>query len=107
MTILKQLKGLSAAEEFFQFLDVAYAPAVLNVARLHILRRMGQYLAQDTLAQADDETARALCRAHLEHAYSDFVQSSPLKERVFKVLKDAVKQPSAPLVQISRPALSK
>ena len=101
MTVLNQLKHLSAAEEFFQLLDVAYDPSVLNVARLHILKRMGEYLRRDTLAGADDEQARGLCRAHLERAYGDFVKSSPLNERVFKVLKDAVNPPSAPLVPLS------
>ena len=101
MTVLNQLRNLSAAEEFFQLLNVPYDAAVLNVARLHILKRMGEYLRRDTLAEADDDTARELCRAHLERAYADFVKSSPLNERVFKVLKDAVNPPSAPLVQIS------
>jgi nitrogenase-stabilizing/protective protein len=74
---------------------------VLNVARLHILKRMGEYLRQNMLAEAVEETARALCRAHLERAYSDFAKSSPLEQRVFKVLKDAVAPPSAPLVQLA------
>jgi nitrogenase-stabilizing/protective protein len=101
MTILDQLKHLSSAEEFFQLLNVSYDPAVLNVARLHILRRMGEYLRRDALAGADDDRALGLCRAHLENAYADFVKSSPLTERVFKVLKDAVNPPSAPLVPLS------
>ena len=101
MTILNQLKNLSAAEEFFQLLDVPFDPAVLNVARLHILKRMGEYLRRDALAGDDDDQTRALCRTHLEKAYADFVKSSPLNERVFKVLKDAVNPPSAPLVPLS------
>ena len=101
MNVIDQLKRLSSAEEFFTFLDVPYDPQVLNVARLHILRRMGEYLRGETGAGADDDTVRAACRAHLQHAYSDFVNSSPLAERVFKVLKDAVKPPSTPLVSLS------
>jgi nitrogenase-stabilizing/protective protein len=101
MNVIDQLKRLSSAEEFFTFLDVPYDPQVLNVARLHILRRMGEYLRGETLAEASDDTARASCRAHLEHAYNDFVNSSPLAERVFKVLKDAVKPPSIQLVSLS------
>jgi nitrogenase-stabilizing/protective protein len=101
MTVFDQLSNLSAAEEFFDLLEVPYDPAVLNVARLHILRRMGEYLRKNALVGADEETARALYRAHLERAYSDFVDSSPLEQRVFKVLKDAVTPPPTPLVQIS------
>jgi nitrogenase-stabilizing/protective protein len=103
MTVLDELKSLSTAEDFFELLDISYDPAVLDVARLHILKRMGEYLRKNknTLADADEDTARGLCRAHLERAYSDFVESSPLEQRVFKVLKDAVTPPSPPLVQIT------
>jgi nitrogenase-stabilizing/protective protein len=91
MSILQQLRGLSSAEEFFAFLDVDFDPKVVNVARLHILRRMGEYLAREDLEALDEKEARGLCRAQLEKAYVDFVASSPLEQRVFKVLKDAVK----------------
>lgn len=91
MSILEQLRTLSSAEDFFACLDVAYDPQVVNVARLHILRRMGHYLATQDLAALPDDAARDLVRAQLRQAYEDFVASSPLQQRVFKVLKDAVK----------------
>jgi nitrogenase-stabilizing/protective protein len=103
MNVLDQLGTLSTAEDFFHFLDIAYDPAVLDVVRLHILKRMGDYLRENksALAEADEQTARALCRAHLERAYRDFVESTPLEQRVFKVLKDAVTPSLTPLVQLS------
>jgi nitrogenase-stabilizing/protective protein len=103
MTVLDQLATLSTAEDFFNFLDIAYDPAVLDVVRLHILKRMGEYMRKnkDTLAEADEPTARALFRAHLERAYNDFIESTPLEQRVFKVLKDAVTSSSPSLVQLS------
>jgi nitrogenase-stabilizing/protective protein len=102
MTVREQLSKLSSAEEFFGFLDVPFDPAVLNVARLHILRRMGDNLRKSS-PEADDAKARTYFRAHLERAYQDFVSSSPIHERVFKVHKDAVRPHSAPLVQLSIP----
>jgi nitrogenase-stabilizing/protective protein len=105
--ILEQLRHLSATEEFFELLDVPYDPAVLRVARLHILRRMGQSLADNTLDGLAEAAAREQCRAHLARAYADFVASRPIEQRVFKVLKDAVaprrKAAFVPLSTLSQP----
>jgi nitrogenase-stabilizing/protective protein len=91
MSILNELGKLSSAEDFFLALELPYEPAVVNVARLHIMRRMGQYLGGDALGALDDTAARQACRSHLEKAYGDFVRSSPITERVFKVHQDALK----------------
>lgn len=96
MSILDELNHLSSAEEFFVALGLGYDPNIVNVARLHILRRMGEYLRGDQLAGADEPSIRAACRTHLEKAYQDFVRSSPIEERVFKVHKDAVKPVGPP-----------
>jgi nitrogenase-stabilizing/protective protein len=88
MSVLADLEKLSAAEEFFSYLQVDYDPAQLRVARLHILRRMGVYLAAKDFSSASEEAAFAGAREALQQAYGDFIESSPLDERVFKVLKD-------------------
>jgi nitrogenase-stabilizing/protective protein len=93
--IVKRLKALGSAEEFFTTLGVAYDPATVNVARLHILKRMGVYLAGDDLDGLPDSIAHARAKAMLERAHDDFRRSGPLEERVFKVHKDAV-APKAP-----------
>ena len=102
MTVLEQLSQLSSAEDFFRFLAVPYDPAVLDVARLHILKRMGDNLRK-AAAETDESKARAYFRAHLERAYQDFVNSSPIQERVFKVHRDALRTHAAPLVHLSIP----
>ncbi|MER8823201.1 nitrogenase stabilizing/protective protein NifW [Mesorhizobium sp. M0991] len=86
--ILARLKRLSAAEEFFAVLGVSYDPKVLNVSRLHIMKRVGQYLAEEDFSGLPDQVIAARVRATLERAYEDFAVSSPLTHRVFKVLKD-------------------
>jgi nitrogenase-stabilizing/protective protein len=93
-----KLQRAGSAEEFFELLGVAYDPKLVNVARLHILKRMGQYLAGEDLAGLSEAEATTRCKAVLERAYADFVASSPLDQRVFKVLKDAVlpKSPRQP-----------
>jgi nitrogenase-stabilizing/protective protein len=95
MSVLDDLRRLSAAEEIFRYLDVPFEASVINVARLHILRRMGEYLAKEPLAELAEPDIRERCRAHLQMAYDDFVARSPLDERVFKVHKDAVKPKAA------------
>ena len=104
MTVLDDLMSLSSAEEFFTYLGVPFEPSVVNVARLHILRRMGQYLRATGIEAADDDEVRSLCRTHLEQAYADFVASSPIEQRVFKVHQDAVApkpEPAKPFVSLT------
>ncbi|GLI94105.1 nitrogenase stabilizing/protective protein NifW [Methylocystis echinoides] len=104
MSVFDELRKLSSAEDFFETLGVDYDPAVVRVARLHILRRMGEYLAKNELDGATDDEARAACQETLSRAYEDFVASSPIAERVFKVHKDAVKpkaEPAKPFVPLT------
>jgi nitrogenase-stabilizing/protective protein len=91
--VLEKLNSLSSAEDFFTVLGVAYDPKVVNVARLHILKRMGQYLAGEDFAGLPDAIVTARCKSVLERAYADFVASTPLDERVFQGLQEAVAPP--------------
>jgi nitrogenase-stabilizing/protective protein len=91
--VFEQLNNASCAEDFFALLGVDYDPKHVNVVRLHILRRMGQYLVSEDFEGMSDADVTARCKAVLEQAYADFVASSPLDQRVFKVLKDAVAPP--------------
>lgn len=108
MSVLEELNQLSAAEDFFTFLDVPYDATIVRVARLHIMRRMGQYLKGSQMDGAfdglSDSEVRALCREYLDQAYKDFVKSSPIEERVFKVHKEAVApkaEPAKPFVSLT------
>lgn len=91
--VLDQLNKASSAEDFFALLGVEYDPRHVNVVRLHILRRMGQYLVSEDFTGLSDAEVALRCKAVLEQAYADFLVSSPLDQRVFKVLKDAVAPP--------------
>jgi nitrogenase-stabilizing/protective protein len=94
MSVLQDLGRLSSAEDFFTYLDLPFEPSIVQVSRLHILRRMGQYIKGSELDGAfeglSDDEIKALCREHLDQAYQDFVASSPIQERLFKVHKDAI-----------------
>ena len=102
--MLAALKKAGSAEEFFALLGVAYDPKVLNVARLHILKRMSEHLADSELDGLPAQAAQARLHDALTRAYADFVASSPIAERVFKVHKDAVKpkaEPAKPFVPLT------
>jgi nitrogenase-stabilizing/protective protein len=88
--LTSRLKGLSSANEFLEFFGVPYDEHVVNVNRLHILKRFYQYLHKAEGLEGLDEVALyAKYRDLLIHAYQDFVHSDAATEKVFKVFQDA------------------
>jgi len=101
---LDTLTGLSSAEEFLDFLKVPYDPQVVRVNRLHILKRFHDYIGQLPGDLDSASLGQAYSQA-LEHAYSDFVTSNAVTEKVFKVFQQADSRRKAsfvPLAAISR-----
>lgn len=97
-SLTDRLKALSSAEDFLVFFGVAYDEPVVQVNRLHILKRFYQYLHQakglphdssEGLAGLAEVELFRRYREMLAQAYQDFVQSTPAKEKVFKVFQDA------------------
>ncbi|WP_372527470.1 nitrogenase stabilizing/protective protein NifW [Piscinibacter sp.] len=88
--LTQRLRELSSAEDFLDFFAVPFDPQVVNVSRLHILKRFFQYIRQEPKLPADNEQALYQCyRALLVRSYEDFVKSTPAREKVFKVFQDA------------------
>jgi nitrogenase-stabilizing/protective protein len=92
MGIADELRGLSSAEDFFHLLGVEFEPRVLNPARLHIMRRMGESLSRTSVEGLEEQQVRAVFRDALQAAYGAFVTGSPLDQRVFKVHRNARRQ---------------
>jgi nitrogenase-stabilizing/protective protein len=68
---------------------VPFEQDVVNVSRLHILKRFFQYLRQASLLSAGNEVELYTAyREQLLRAYTDFVTSTPAQEKVFKVFQD-------------------
>ncbi len=87
------LDDLETAEDFLRFFQVTYDQRVVNVNRLHILQRFHDYLSADTgMEGLDDEGTAARYRVHLDRAYQDFVLSSAITEKTFKVHKDEARK---------------
>jgi nitrogenase-stabilizing/protective protein len=85
----ERLKALSSAEDFFTFFAVPCAESVVQVNRLHILKRFYQYLHKaEGLQGANEVELYRRYRGLLAQAYQDFVQSTPAQEKVFKIFQD-------------------
>lgn len=85
-TFAQALEGLESAEDFLEFFDIPYDPAVVQVNRLHILQRFHDYLARQAPNLPPAEGAqRGIYRLWLGRAYEDFVHSDARTEKVFKV----------------------
>ncbi|MDD5248192.1 MAG: homocitrate synthase [Rhodocyclaceae bacterium] len=93
------IADLESAEDFLDYFDVAYDRSVVQVNRLHILQRFHDYLAK---SRAERLPGYAEYRACLALAYSDFVTSDAITEKVFKVLQRASGMATVPLAAIGR-----
>ena len=87
--LVQKLKELSSAEDFMLFFSVPFDQKVINVSRLHILKRFFQYIRQQKdLPQGDELALFTAYRGLLAKAYGDFVTSTPAQEKVFKVFQE-------------------
>ncbi|MEM8836624.1 MAG: nitrogenase stabilizing/protective protein NifW [Pseudomonadota bacterium] len=86
--VLDHIAALSSAEDIFTYLLLPFDQSVLNVSRLHIMKRMGQYLSEANVDASDSDEAFLKARTALKQAYTDFVESTPGTEKVFKVFED-------------------
>jgi nitrogenase-stabilizing/protective protein len=90
-SLTERLKALSSAEDFFESSSaMPFDERVVQVNRLHILKRFYQYLhTSDGLPRLDDVEQFRHYRGLLGQAYQDFVRSTPGAEKVFKVFQEA------------------
>jgi nitrogenase-stabilizing/protective protein len=101
--VIEHIASLSSAEDIFTYLLLPFEQPVLNVARLHIMKRLGQYLRSADFKGMDEEQIFLSARQHLKRAYMDFIESSPLEEKVFKVFNDKpAEAPAKPFVGIDQ-----
>ncbi|MEM8957958.1 MAG: nitrogenase stabilizing/protective protein NifW [Pseudomonadota bacterium] len=100
--VIAHISSLSSAEDIFTYLLLPFEQRVLNIARLHIMKRLGQYLRDEDFNQADEEAIFLATRHHLKRAYLDFVESSPLEEKVFKVFTDKAAEQAQRFVSIDQ-----
>lgn len=101
--LARDLERLESAEALFEYFDLTYDAHVLNVSRLHILKRFNQYLAHAGGIEAlDPAFARERCRAMLACAYQDLVGSSGIEQKLFRVFQRAQGEHRVPVTGIGR-----
>ncbi|MBO9997785.1 MAG: nitrogenase-stabilizing/protective protein NifW [Cyanobacteria bacterium SID2] len=84
---LAQFNQLKDAEEYFEFFELPYDPQVVNVNRLHILRKFSQLVQAEDKNQSEEELLDAYRQALL-NAYNLFLNSSGVEQKLFKVFQD-------------------
>ncbi len=75
------------AEEYFKFFDLPYDISVVDINRLHILKKFSSYIKEVDEQNPDMSFADklSLYRAALEQAYQVFLESTPQEQKLFKV----------------------
>ncbi|HEY9831776.1 MAG TPA: nitrogenase-stabilizing/protective protein NifW [Stenomitos sp.] len=90
---LSQFKQLADAEEYFEFFELPFDAQIVNVNRLHILKKFSQYVREIDAHSAElseEETLSQYCAA-LQQAYDVFLSSTPLEQKLFKVFNEKPK----------------
>lgn len=83
--LLDDLDELVSAEDFLEYFEIEYDPAVVHVNRLHILQRYHDYIAAESPLPEDEDALRDVYSSLLVKAYEDFLNSDALTEKVFRV----------------------
>ena len=104
-TLIAEMNSLDSAEAFLEFFALPYDKAVVNVSRLHILKRFNQYLTQKGgIESLPPASAYSTCRELLARAYTDLLASSGIEQKLFRVFQAAQGQQSVPISSIRRMA---
>jgi len=85
--LIEEFMQIVNAEDFFEFFDIPFDPHVLNVNRLHILKKFSIYIHEldSSIADVTDERRLDFYQEALLRAYNDLIASSPKKEKLFRV----------------------
>jgi nitrogenase-stabilizing/protective protein len=87
---LSQFSQLTDAEAYLEFFGLTYDPQVVNVNRLHILRKFSELVRAIDKNQSEAELLAAYGQA-LQTAYTLFLTSSSVEQKLFKVFQDRPK----------------
>ncbi|CAN1211273.1 Nitrogenase-stabilizing/protective protein NifW 2 [Tumidithrix helvetica PCC 7403] len=84
---LSQFQKLTDAEQYFDFFELPYDPQVVNINRLHILKKFSQSLQEINAEypEASEEQKLVYYRQALEESYATLQTSNAIEQKLFKV----------------------
>ncbi|MBR8835513.1 MAG: nitrogenase-stabilizing/protective protein NifW [Stigonema ocellatum SAG 48.90 = DSM 106950] len=90
---VEQFNRLVDAEEYFEFFQMPYDQQIVNVNRLHILKKFSQFIKEidDNSTDLSSSNRLSKYREALEKAYQVFLDSTPQEQKLFKVFNEKPK----------------
>jgi nitrogenase-stabilizing/protective protein len=90
---VNEFNKLVDTEEYFEFFKIPYDSKVVNVNRLHILKKFSEFIKEIDENYTDLKKADKLnkYREALEKAYQVFLDSTPQEQKLFKVFHEKPK----------------
>ncbi|NEQ46614.1 MAG: nitrogenase-stabilizing/protective protein NifW [Leptolyngbya sp. SIOISBB] len=87
---LANFNTLTKAEEYLEFFGISYDPQVVNVNRLHILKKFSQFIRENGIdaGSLTDEATFNQTREALTSAYELFTTSNSVEQKLFKVFQE-------------------
>jgi len=84
---LSEFRKLTDAEQYFEFFDLDYDPQVVNINRLHILKKFSQSLEEidNKFVEAAEAEKLSFYREALETSYATLQTSNAIEQKLFKV----------------------
>ncbi len=84
---LSEFQKLTDAEQYFEFFGLDYDPQVVNINRLHILKKFSQSLEEidNKFVEAAEAEKLSFYREALETSYATLQTSNAIEQKLFKV----------------------
>jgi nitrogenase-stabilizing/protective protein len=78
---------LTDAEQYFEFFELDYDPQVVNINRLHILKKFSQSLEEidNKFVEVAEAEKLSFYREALENSYATLQTSNAIEQKLFKV----------------------
>ncbi|MBW4512419.1 MAG: nitrogenase-stabilizing/protective protein NifW [Scytonematopsis contorta HA4267-MV1] len=84
---LEDFRKIVNAEDYFEFFQLPYDAKIVNVNRLHILKKFSQLMQEidENNPNISHEEKLSQYRSALENSYQVFLESTAQEEKLFKV----------------------